>query len=112
MPVSFSKDVKPMFREVDIDHMKVHGVHLDDYQYMSDATNNCANAQAVQDSLAGQTMPHGGHSGPRSSSVSTTSGGRTDISREGMISWSILSARAARSFKERNSARPAGMTSR
>ena len=44
MPVSFSKDVKPMFREVDIDHMKVHGVHLDDYQYMSDATNNYANA--------------------------------------------------------------------
>jgi hypothetical protein len=30
MPVSFSKDVTPMFRKVDIDHMKVHGVHLDD----------------------------------------------------------------------------------
>ena len=45
---------------VDIKHMKVHGVHLDDYQYMSDATNNYANAQAVQDSLAGQTMPPGG----------------------------------------------------
>ena len=30
MPVSFSQDVKPMFREVDIDHMKVHGVPLDD----------------------------------------------------------------------------------
>jgi hypothetical protein len=27
---------------------------------MSDATNNYANAQAVQDSLAGQTMPPGG----------------------------------------------------
>jgi hypothetical protein len=46
MPVSFSKDVKPMFREVDINHMKVYGVHLDDYQYMSNATNNYANAQA------------------------------------------------------------------
>ena len=38
-----------MFREVDIDHMKVHGVHLNYFQYMSDATNNYANAQAVQD---------------------------------------------------------------
>ena len=60
MPVSFFKDVRPMFREVDIDHMKVHGVRLDDYQYISDATSNYANAKAVQDSLAGQTMPPGG----------------------------------------------------
>jgi hypothetical protein len=60
MPVSFSKDVKPMFREVDIDHMKVHRVHLDDFQYMSDATNNYANAKAVQASLVRQTMPPGG----------------------------------------------------
>jgi DNA-binding beta-propeller fold protein YncE len=60
MPVSFSKDVKPMFREVDIDHMKVHGVRLDDLQYMSDATNDYANAQAVQGSLVGRTMPPGG----------------------------------------------------
>jgi hypothetical protein len=60
MPVSFSKDVKPMFREVDIDHMKVHGVYLDDFQYMSDAANNYANAQAVLATLKGQTMPPGG----------------------------------------------------
>jgi hypothetical protein len=49
-----------MFREVDIDHMKVHGVYLDDFQYMSDAANNYANAQAVLASLKGQTMPPGG----------------------------------------------------
>ena len=60
MPVSFSKDIQPMFREVDIDHMKVYGVNLDDYQYMADATNNYANAQAVQDTLADQSMPPGG----------------------------------------------------
>ena len=60
MPTSFSKDVKPMFREVDIDHMKVHGVHLDDFQYMSDPANDHANAQAVQDSLSDRTMPPGG----------------------------------------------------
>ena len=57
MAVSFSNDIKPMFREIDIDHMKVYGVHLDDYQYMSDATNNHANAQAVQDTLVDQSMP-------------------------------------------------------
>jgi hypothetical protein len=57
MPVSFSRDVKPLFREIDINHMKPHGVHLDDYQYMSDATNNYANARVVQDTLVGQTMP-------------------------------------------------------
>ena len=28
MPVSFSKNVKPMFREVDIKQMKIHGVLL------------------------------------------------------------------------------------
>jgi hypothetical protein len=49
-----------MFREVDIEHMKVYGVHLDDYQYMADATNNYSNAQAVQDTLADQSMPPGG----------------------------------------------------
>ena len=60
MAVSFSKDIKPMFREIDINHMKPHGVLLDDYRYMSDATNNYANARAVQDTLVGQTMPPGG----------------------------------------------------
>jgi hypothetical protein len=60
MAVSFSNDIKPMFREIDIDHMKVYGVHLDDYQYMSDATNNYANAQAVRDTLKDQSMPPGG----------------------------------------------------
>jgi hypothetical protein len=60
MAVSFSNDIKPMFRQVDIDHMKIHGVNLDDYQYMSDATKNYANARAVRDSLAGQTMPPAG----------------------------------------------------
>jgi hypothetical protein len=37
MPVSFSRTI-----------MKVHGVHPDDFQYMSDATNNYANAQPVE----------------------------------------------------------------
>ena len=60
MPVSLSKDVRPMFRDVDISYTIVHGVHLDGIQYMSDATNDYANAQAVEDSLVGRTMPPGG----------------------------------------------------
>jgi hypothetical protein len=46
--------------DVDVNHMKVHGVHLNDFQYMSDATNKYANAQPAQDSLDGRTMPPSG----------------------------------------------------
>ena len=34
--VSFSADIKPFFRPIDIAHMKPFGVRLDDYTYMSD----------------------------------------------------------------------------
>jgi hypothetical protein len=37
--VSFARDVRPLFRDVDISHMKAHGVNLDDYTFMSDADN-------------------------------------------------------------------------
>jgi hypothetical protein len=66
MPVvSFEKDIKPMFRPVDIAHMKPMGVKLDDYGYMSDPNGNYANAAQVQDTLSPQnggkpTMPPGG----------------------------------------------------
>jgi hypothetical protein len=60
MPVSFSKDIQPLFRKIDIDHMKVHGVNLNDYQYMSDASNNYAHAQATEKTLSDQSMPPGG----------------------------------------------------
>jgi hypothetical protein len=43
--VSFAKDIKPLLRPIDIQHMKPLGVLLDDYAYMSDATDNHANAQ-------------------------------------------------------------------
>jgi len=33
--VSFSSDIKPMFREIDIEHMKPFGVKLDDHIFMS-----------------------------------------------------------------------------
>ena len=37
--VSFARDIRPLFRDVDISHMKVHGVKLDDYTFMSDPDN-------------------------------------------------------------------------
>jgi len=33
--VSFAADIKPLFRDMDISHMKSFGVDLDDYTYMS-----------------------------------------------------------------------------
>jgi hypothetical protein len=37
--VSFARDIRPLFRAVDISHMKVHGIELDDYTFMSDPDN-------------------------------------------------------------------------
>lgn len=37
MPVSFEKDIKPLFRQIDIEHMGKHNILLDNYSYMSDA---------------------------------------------------------------------------
>jgi hypothetical protein len=33
--VSFARDIKPLFRAVDISHMKRHKINLDDYTFMS-----------------------------------------------------------------------------
>ncbi len=60
VPISFEKDIKPLFRTIDVDHMEAAGVLLDDYAYMSEAGHNHANAVAVFDTLKNQTMPPGG----------------------------------------------------
>ena len=60
MPVSFERDIKPLFRQIDIDHMNKHRILLDNYTYMSDASNDHGNAQAVEDTLRNQSMPPGG----------------------------------------------------
>ena len=59
--VSFLSDIKPMFRVIDIAHMKSYGVKLDDYSYMS----NPENADSVLAALSPHdgeppTMPPGG----------------------------------------------------
>lgn len=60
MPVSFKNDIQPLFRPIDVEHMKRGGVLLDDHVYMSDATNDHANARAVLGTLTKKTMPPGG----------------------------------------------------
>jgi hypothetical protein len=37
--VSFARDIRPLFRDVDILHMERHGIKLDDYTFMSDPDN-------------------------------------------------------------------------
>ena len=58
--VSFARDIRPLFRPVDIEHMKPMGILLDDFKYMS----NSDNAQSVYDSLTGETQPQMPMNGP------------------------------------------------
>ena len=50
--VSFARDIRPLFRAVDISHMKPHGIKLDDYTFMSDPDN--------ADKVLGALSPHEG----------------------------------------------------
>lgn len=58
--VTFEKDIKPLFRPIDIEHMDPMGVLLDDYGYMSDP----GNAQDVYDFLTGDKEPQMPIGGP------------------------------------------------
>jgi hypothetical protein len=60
MPVSFARDILPMFRPIDIEHMSKHNILLGDYTYMSDPSRDHGHAQDVEDSLIKQSMPPGG----------------------------------------------------
>jgi hypothetical protein len=46
--VSLARDIRPLFRDVDISHMEVHGIKLDDYAFMSDPDN----ADKVRETLS------------------------------------------------------------
>ena len=63
--VSFAADIAPLFRPVDVAHMKVHGIKLDDYAYMSDPSDSYSHAEAVQKTVSAHgaqppSMPPGG----------------------------------------------------
>lgn len=52
-PVSFAADIRPLFRQIDTDHMRPLGVHLDDYAFISKREN----ATMVYDFLSGRKQP-------------------------------------------------------
>jgi len=59
--VSFATDIKPLFRDVDIAHMRRFRVELDDYAYMSNADNaNRVLATLTRQSGKPPAMPPGG----------------------------------------------------
>jgi len=60
MPASFEKDIKPLFRPIDVEHMKRYNVPLDDYAYMSDPSNDHGHARSVEETLINKSMPPGG----------------------------------------------------
>jgi hypothetical protein len=60
MAGSYKTDILPMFRPLDIKHMKAMGVMLDDYNWMSQP----ANAQEVYDRLSGKETPQMPPGGP------------------------------------------------
>jgi hypothetical protein len=53
MAASFARDIRPLFTDMDVAHMKHAGVVLDDYEYMRDP----AHAQHVLEAVSGGTMP-------------------------------------------------------
>ncbi len=57
---SFAKDILPLFRGVDIDHMSSMDVFLNDYTFMSDPKN----AEAVYEYLDGTREPQMPPDGP------------------------------------------------
>lgn len=50
--ISFAVNIKPLFRDIDISHMKRYGVQLDNYTYMSNPNN--------ADSVRANLSPHDG----------------------------------------------------
>jgi len=53
MALSFAKDIRPLFRDGDVECMGSYGVQLDDPAWM----RVTANAQAVYDAVANGSMP-------------------------------------------------------
>ena len=49
----FARDILPLFRPIDIEHMAKAGILLDQYAYMSVSEN----AERVYDSIAAKRMP-------------------------------------------------------
>jgi hypothetical protein len=70
--VSFAQSIRPLFTDMDVDHMKGGGVLLDDYDYMRDPDH----AQKVLDVVSSGSMP------PSSSGEPAWSAGSVQLFRD------------------------------
>ena len=61
MAVSFAHDIRPLFTDMDVAHMKNAGVRLDDVAYMRDP----GHAQNVLNAVSSGAMPPGSSGEPR-----------------------------------------------
>jgi hypothetical protein len=81
--VSFAADIKPLFRAIDVSHMKRFGLELDDYTYMSNATNaNSVLANLSPHNGEPPSMPPGGPCWTAPGSRCSPSARRTATSRK------------------------------
>lgn len=60
MAASFAQDIRPLFTDMDIAHMRSLGVSLDDFGYMSDPTH----AENVLEKVSTGAMPPRGSGEP------------------------------------------------
>ena len=61
MAVSFAQDIRPLFTDMDVAHMKNFGVLLDDFDYMRDP----AHARSVANMVSTGAMPPSRSGEPR-----------------------------------------------
>ena len=81
--VSFARDIKPLFRAIDISHMKSHRIKLDDYTFMSKPDNANKVHRTLRRTMATRLPCHpAGPIGPQTSSRCSPTGRRMDTSRE------------------------------
>ncbi len=62
--VSFARDIRPLFRPIDVIHMVPFKVWLDDYGYMADAADDHRHAADIRDFLSGARQPRMPIGGP------------------------------------------------
>jgi hypothetical protein len=72
MAVSFARDIRPLFTEMDVAHMRGFGVLLDDFDYMRDP----AHSQKVLGAVSAGVMP------PNSSGEPSWSPDRVQLFRD------------------------------
>ena len=106
--VSFSADIKPLFRAVDISHMKRFGVELDNYTYMSNPDNAnkviatlsphngepppCLPGVPIGQRTSSHYLPNGRAADTSRDFVSRPKAAPIRVGREGVKAWMVFEA--------------------